>query len=166
MGPHRAGRDGAGPDGEEVALSGCRGAVFRLKPSPGAAAPPQGLFAASAGAAPGEEAKIFGKLLTSKGAIRYNKRVAEKHRHGPIAQLDRAFDYESKGRRFESYWGHQDNPAVWKGCLFCCPSLPPCLACLGRLASAPRPRGRDCPWGCKQGAALNTCSQIAALVGR
>ena len=26
-----------------------------------------------------------------------------------IAQLDRAFDYESKGRRFESCWGHHEN---------------------------------------------------------
>src|SRR5437870_8596990 len=25
----------------------------------------------------------------------------------PIAQLDRAFDFESKGRRFESCWVHQ-----------------------------------------------------------
>ena len=24
----------------------------------------------------------------------------------PIAQLDRALDYESKGCRFESYWAH------------------------------------------------------------
>lgn len=24
----------------------------------------------------------------------------------PIAQLDRAFDYESKGRKFESCWAH------------------------------------------------------------
>ncbi len=28
------------------------------------------------------------------------------HFHAPIAQLDRAFDYESKGRRFESCWAH------------------------------------------------------------
>ena len=26
--------------------------------------------------------------------------------HAPIAQLDRAFDYESKGHRFESCWVH------------------------------------------------------------
>ncbi len=26
--------------------------------------------------------------------------------YAPIAQLDRAFDYESKGRRFESCWAH------------------------------------------------------------
>src|SRR5689334_13065471 len=26
--------------------------------------------------------------------------------HAPIAQLDRAFDYESKGRKFESCWAH------------------------------------------------------------
>ena len=28
----------------------------------------------------------------------------------PIAQLDRAFDYESKGHRFESGWVHQKAP--------------------------------------------------------
>src|SRR5437016_906366 len=28
-------------------------------------------------------------------------------RRAPIAQLDRAFDFESKGRRFESCWVHQ-----------------------------------------------------------
>ena len=27
--------------------------------------------------------------------------------HAPIAQLDRAFDFESKGRRFEPCWVHQ-----------------------------------------------------------
>jgi hypothetical protein len=27
----------------------------------------------------------------------------------PIAQLDRVPDYESVGRRFESYWAHQKN---------------------------------------------------------
>ena len=26
---------------------------------------------------------------------------------GPIAQLNRAFDYGSKGYRFESCWGHK-----------------------------------------------------------
>ena len=28
----------------------------------------------------------------------------------PIAQLDRAFDYESKGHRFESCWVHHEKP--------------------------------------------------------
>ena len=28
--------------------------------------------------------------------------------HAPIAQLDRAFDYESKGHRFESCWVHHE----------------------------------------------------------
>gem|GEM_PF-5135787 len=27
----------------------------------------------------------------------------------PIAQLDRASDYESEGRKFESCWAHQAN---------------------------------------------------------
>ena len=26
----------------------------------------------------------------------------------PIAQLDRALDYESKGRRFDSFWAYQN----------------------------------------------------------
>ena len=30
--------------------------------------------------------------------------------HAPIAQLDRAFDYESKGHRFESCWVHHKPP--------------------------------------------------------
>ena len=30
--------------------------------------------------------------------------------HAPIAQLDRAFDYESKGHRFESCWVHHEPP--------------------------------------------------------
>ena len=29
-----------------------------------------------------------------------------KNEYAPIAQLDRAFDYESKGHRFESCWVH------------------------------------------------------------
>lgn len=31
-------------------------------------------------------------------------------RKAPIAQLDRAFDYESKGHRFESCWVHHEKP--------------------------------------------------------
>ena len=43
-------------------------------------------------------------------------------RKAPIAQLDRAFDYESKGHRFESCWVHHKNP--WRasrrwGFFFC-----------------------------------------------
>lgn len=33
--------------------------------------------------------------------------IISKHANAPIAQLDRAFDYESKGRGFESLWAHQ-----------------------------------------------------------
>ena len=33
-----------------------------------------------------------------------------KWKFAPIAQLDRAFDYESKGHRFESCWVHHENP--------------------------------------------------------
>ena len=32
--------------------------------------------------------------------------------HGPIAQLDRASDYESEGRAFESLWVHQNLKTV------------------------------------------------------
>ena len=32
--------------------------------------------------------------------------------YAPIAQLDRAFDFESKGRRFESSWVHQLNQSA------------------------------------------------------
>ena len=32
--------------------------------------------------------------------------IAIEKQHGSIAQLNRAFDYGSKGYRFESYWSH------------------------------------------------------------
>ena len=35
-----------------------------------------------------------------------------------VAQLDRAFDYESKGRRFESCRGHHGNRRIPKGNAF------------------------------------------------
>ena len=35
----------------------------------------------------------------------------------PIAQLDRASDYESEGRRFESCWAHQHTRGVTKRAL-------------------------------------------------
>ena len=35
-----------------------------------------------------------------------------------IAQLDRAFDYESKGRRFESCWGHHEICTTEKSVVF------------------------------------------------
>ena len=41
--------------------------------------------------------------------------------HGPVAQLDRVFDYESKGRGFESRQAHQGNPCegtISQGFLF------------------------------------------------
>jgi hypothetical protein len=41
--------------------------------------------------------------------------------HGPVAQLDRVFDYESKGRGFESRRAHQANRHPF-GCLFACAS--------------------------------------------
>ena len=37
-------------------------------------------------------------------------------RHAPIAQLDRAFDFESKGRRFESSWVHHSNQKAGNSC--------------------------------------------------
>lgn len=59
--------------------------------------------------------KIFFKKVLTFSAIRgiiifvpsdRNKKM----KIAPIAQLDRAFDYESKGHRFESCWVHHKNP--------------------------------------------------------
>ena len=51
---------------------------------------------------------FFRKTVDTSIYIRYNKFVAweQARPNDSIAQLDRAFDYESKGRRFESCWGH------------------------------------------------------------
>ena len=59
--------------------------------------------------------KIFFKKVLTFSAIRgiiifvpsdWNKKM----KIAPIAQLDRAFDYESKGHRFESCWVHHEKP--------------------------------------------------------
>ena len=59
--------------------------------------------------------KIFFKKVLTFSAIRgiiifvpsdRNKKM----KIAPIAQLDRAFDYESKGHRFESCWVHHEKP--------------------------------------------------------
>ena len=42
----------------------------------------------------------------SKG-YRFESCMGHKKRYGPLAQLNRVFDYGSKGYRFESYTGHQ-----------------------------------------------------------
>ena len=60
-------------------------------------------------------AKAFGRLaqlvqsvcLTSRGsAVRIRQRPQEIRWNGSLAQLNRAFDYGSKGYRFESYRSH------------------------------------------------------------
>lgn len=57
---------------------------------------------------------IFQKSIDILRAVQYNtfcsKQKERKIEIAPIAQLDRAFDYESKGHRFESCWVHHKNP--------------------------------------------------------
>ena len=48
--------------------------------------------------------KNFKKGLDTRRAIWYT--LSRSNELAPIAQLDRAFDYESKGHRFESCWVH------------------------------------------------------------
>lgn len=56
----------------------------------------------------------FQKSIDILRAVRYNTFCSEQKERkieiAPIAQLDRAFDYESKGHRFESCWVHHKNP--------------------------------------------------------
>ena len=57
---------------------------------------------------------IFQKSIDILRNSRYNhfrsKWPEQKMKIAPIAQLDRAFDYESKGHRFESCWVHHEKP--------------------------------------------------------
>ena len=50
--------------------------------------------------------KNFKKGLDTRRAIWYT--LSRSNELAPIAQLDRAFDYESKGHRFESCWVHHN----------------------------------------------------------
>ena len=50
------------------------------------------------------------KLLTKPKLLGIISMLLEKAPCGLIAQLDRAFDYESKGHRFESCWVHHKPP--------------------------------------------------------
>ena len=67
----------------------------------------------------------------------------------PIAQLDRAFDYESKGHRFESCWVHHEPLTSFAllAVAFLCPEFPSIVWFLNRmsraLASIEEVRGRD-----------------------
>ena len=49
---------------------------------------------------------------------RYTIKAVRNAAQGPVAQLDRVFDYESKGRGFESRRAHQRNPQTITVCGF------------------------------------------------
>ena len=51
--------------------------------------------------------------------------IAIEKDNGSIAQLNRAFDYGSKGYRFESYWSHSKQQATKKlaACFFITPQV-------------------------------------------
>ena len=46
-------------------------------------------------------------LLNDTNATTHIKSGSDRNLNALIAQLDRAFDYGSKGYRFESYWDHE-----------------------------------------------------------
>ncbi len=57
-------------------------------------------------------------LFSGEFAILY--RLLERAAHAPLAQLDRVFDYESKGRGFESPRARQKAPSLsWRGFAWC-----------------------------------------------
>ena len=45
--------------------------------------------------------------------------IAIEKNNGSIAQLNRAFDYGSKGYRFESYWSHSKQETNLSSSFFC-----------------------------------------------
>jgi hypothetical protein len=56
---------------------------------------------------------VLKKVLDNLPALVYNNIVANKsNKCDSVAQLDRAFGYEPKGRVFESLQGHQLNPST------------------------------------------------------
>ena len=80
------------------------------------------------------------KVLTTRSLFAIISLVHDEH--APIAQLDRAFDYESKGHRFESCWVHHEpltSFAPLAVFLFslCCWKISRFAACAGWVA------GRD-----------------------
>ena len=60
-----------------------------------------------------ENLGVVGSIPTEATIIKYNLR-----RDAPIAQLDRAFDYGSKGWGFDSSWAHQNREVAQFGRAF------------------------------------------------
>src|SRR3954467_8568451 len=57
---------------------------------------------------------------------------------GPIAQLDRASDYESEARRFESCWARHLYQAAWVWAAFSASNRSSCSKGLRSMCSMPR----------------------------